>query len=306
MDGDEKTVSNNIDITVFTPTFNRGHLIKKLYDSLRKQHNYCFEWLVIDDGSTDNTEDFFSEIRNHSNNFHIKYIKTENGGKHRAINKAVDIANGKLFFIVDSDDYLPEYAIERIIQWENEISNSNVKFAGVSGNRGVTKNEIIGTTFSGEYVDASSLEREKFKIMGDKAEVFYTKVLRSYKFPEIAGENFITESVVWFKIASDGFKIRWFNEIICITEYLEGGLTQSGLSLYERNMNGLLLSTRQEIRYKQLSLKWRLGKCLRYVELARKQRNSITRISNDLILSKPIVLMLVILLNVKKNIKKRS
>ncbi|MGL4652157.1 glycosyltransferase family 2 protein [Cetobacterium sp.] len=224
-------------ITVFTATYNRGYIIENLYNSLKNQTNKNFEWIVIDDGSTDNTEDLFKGIEKEKNEFEIKYIKKENGGKHRAINLGVEIALGELFFIVDSDDVLTKNAIEKVIFWENTISN-NEKYAGIAGNRGFEKDKLIGKTFLGEYVDATSLERKKYEIYGDKAEVFYTKVLKKFKFPEYRNENFITESVVWYEIASKGYKIRWFNEIIYLTDYLEDGLTKSGKDIFIKNPKG--------------------------------------------------------------------
>ncbi|MEH7419366.1 glycosyltransferase family A protein, partial [Neobacillus drentensis] len=200
-------------ITVFTPTFNRGYIVEKLYRSLQQQTFNDFEWLVIDDGSKDNTEELFKKWMSEENSFPIRYIKYENGGKHRAINRATDMANGELFFIVDSDDYLTNDALESIVEWEKSLSDKKL-FCGVSGNRGKSKNDILGTTFNGEYIDATSLERNKFNINGDKAEVFYTDILKRYKFDEFEGEKFISEATVWERMANDGFKIRWFNKTI--------------------------------------------------------------------------------------------
>ena len=89
-------------ITVFTPTYNRGYIISNLYDSLKRQTVKTFEWIVIDDGSTDHTEKLFQNFLKEKNDFSITYKKVPNGGKHRAINKGVSLAKGDLFFIVDS------------------------------------------------------------------------------------------------------------------------------------------------------------------------------------------------------------
>ena len=94
-------------ITVFTPTYNRCYIIGALYESLKKQTFQDFEWIVVDDGSTDDTEAFFAEILKEEHFFDISYVKVENGGKHRAINQGLSMAKGELFFIVDSDDYVP-------------------------------------------------------------------------------------------------------------------------------------------------------------------------------------------------------
>ena len=226
-------------ITVFTPTYNRGYIIEKLYKSLQQQTSTDFEWLVIDDGSSDHTEELFNTWRSEKNPFAIRYYKTENGGKHRAINKATDLAKGELFFIVDSDDYLVDDALESIIKWDKSIENKE-SFCGISGNRGKNKAEFIGTTFEGEYIDATSLERSQYNITGDKAEVFYTDILKRYKFDEIDGEKFITEATVWDRMANDGYKIRWFNKTIYICDYLEDGLTQN-LKRYLQKIQKVLL-----------------------------------------------------------------
>ena len=94
----------NCKITVFTPTYNRAYAITNLFESLKKQEKFNFEWVVVDDGSTDNTEELFNEITKDFSMFPIKYYKQPNGGKHRAINTGLDMAESELFFIVDSDE----------------------------------------------------------------------------------------------------------------------------------------------------------------------------------------------------------
>lgn len=228
-------------ITVFTPTYNRAHTIERLYESLKKQTSNNFEWLVVDDGSKDNTSEILEKIKKEQTNFKIRYIKQKNGGKHRAINHALDLAEGEIFFILDSDDYLTDDAIQKVEEWLKTISpEEKYKFAGVAGNKGESKEKIVGKTFKGNFIDATSLERKKYNIQGDKAEIFFTEVLKKFKFPEFENENFITENVVWYKIASENLKLRWFNEVIYICEYLEDGLTVAGRSLGQKNPKGYL------------------------------------------------------------------
>ncbi len=240
----ENQVMGDYKITVFTPTFNRAYIIEKLYDSLKQQTCKDFEWIVIDDGSSDNTAILFDKWCLEDNGFDIIYLKVKNGGKHRAINKGTEMARGKLFFIVDSDDYLLNNAIEQIISWESTIENLE-GFAGVSGNRGYSEEQIIGETFNGDFIDATNLERGKFRIFGDKAEVYYTEILRKYKFPEIEGENFMTENVVWNAIANDGYKIRWFNQITYICHYLTDGLTYHSGEIAVKNPKGYALANKR-------------------------------------------------------------
>ncbi len=214
-------------ITIFTSTYNRRQLIERLYQSLLQQTQKKFEWLVVDDGSTDDTENYFNQLLSKQQSFSIRYIKQENGGKHRAINRGVKNAKGELFFIVDSDDYLTENAVEKINQWVKTLDDSH-KWAGIAGLRGQTKNRVLGQhNSSSKFIDAKNNERRKCKLLGDKAEIYFTDVLKKYPFPEISGENFISEELVWNAIARDGYYLRWFNEIIYICDYLEGGLTKN-------------------------------------------------------------------------------
>lgn len=226
-------------ITVFTPTYNRAHLIENLYHSLQRQTYHDFEWVVVDDGSADNTEELFGSIVREDNFFPIRYVKTENGGKHRAINRGVQEASGEMFFIVDSDDYLTDDALEVIDRMEKTIPSAKKdQFCGVCGTRGYNLNDPIGTSFKGEYIDVISLEREKYGIRGDKAEVFYTKIIRRYPFPAFEGEKFVTEAVVWDRMAADGLKLRFYNHITIICNYLPDGLTVQGEDLYFKNPKG--------------------------------------------------------------------
>lgn len=248
-----RLISVSCFVTICTPTYNRGYTLSRLYDSLKNQTDFDFEWLVIDDGSIDNTEEIINNICKQKQDFSIRYYKKSNGGKHTAINKALDFAEGKMFFIVDSDDYLVEDAVESIKKWESEIKDSD-DFSGVSGNRGYSRSEIIGDSFKGEFIDATALERKKNNIIGDKAEVFYTEILKKYKFPEFDGEKFLTENVVWNKIAFDGYKMRWYNKIIYITEYLDDGLTAKYQFLLSNNPKGFALSVIQDNKFYKRNL----------------------------------------------------
>lgn len=227
-------------ITIFTPTYNRKDLIERLYQSLLQQTQKNFEWLVVDDGSTDDTEKIFEQLLSEQKPFSIRYIKQENGGKHRAINNGIKKASGELFFIVDSDDYLTENAVEKINQWIATLDGSH-KWAGIAGLRGLTKNRVLGQrNTSSKFIDAKNSDRRKYKLLGDKAEVYFTDVLKKYPFPEIPGENFISEEIVWNAIARDDYYLRWFNDIIYICNYLEGGLSKDNTK-DKNNPQGRLL-----------------------------------------------------------------
>ena len=136
----------NVEITVFTPTYNRAYIINRLYESLQRQEIHNFEWLVVDDGSVDETEELFRTWMNNESKFPIRYYKKKNGGKCRAINFALDLAKGKLFFVVDSDDYLTDDALKKIIAWEKSLPKDE-KYCGVAGNLGMSSNFTPNTLF---------------------------------------------------------------------------------------------------------------------------------------------------------------
>jgi glycosyltransferase involved in cell wall biosynthesis len=220
--------------TVFTPTYNRAHTLGRLFESLKRQSFRDFEWLVVDDGSTDNTEELISGFIAEKPFFEINYIKTENGGKHRAINRGMPHARGELTFLLDSDDWLTDDSLCTVDRVEKSIVDKR-GFAGVCGLKCYDEGNAVGQSFEGEWLDITTLERNRYGILGDKAEVYYTSILREYPFPEIDGEKFATESIVWSRIAHDGYKLRFFNENIYLCEYVEDGLTAQGNLLYARN-----------------------------------------------------------------------
>lgn len=232
-------------VTVFTPIYNRAYIVERLYQSLLRQTSYNFEWIIVDDGSTDDIAGKIEGWRNGMDLFPIQYVQQPNGGKHRAINKGVSIANGDAFFIVDSDDYLTDNAIELIEAWWKDIAGDD-KFAGVSGLRASEDIDIIGGVPAfNQYVDATNLEREEHGLNGDKAEVYKTAILKRYPFPEFEGETFLTENVVWDKIANDGYLIRWYNQVTYICEYREDGLTRAGMEKFYASPRGWGLYIRQ-------------------------------------------------------------
>ncbi len=230
-----------------------------------------FEWIIVDDGSTDNTEEMVNRIIERHGKFPIRYIKTVNGGKHRAINRGVQEARGELFFIVDSDDYLLSEALEKINEVEQSIPCEEKKrFAGVCGLKGFSENKVVGSTFEGKYLDINTLERESHGIHGDKAEVFYTDIIKQYPFPEFENEKFLTECVVWDKIASDGYKMRFFNEIIYICNYLEDGLSAKYDRLLRDNPIGYGRYLSQRIKYGKIT---GINKWNKYLEYYYNNRN---------------------------------
>ncbi len=226
-------------ITILTPTYNRAYILPEAFQSLRTQTNFDFEWIIVDDGSVDNTEEIVKEWLTEELPFSLRYYKQENGGKHRAVNRGVLLAEYEYLLVLDSDDYLEPDAVELIHQWLSTIDGKE-GFAGVSGLRGwKTREGAIGSFLSKDYIDAFNSERVKYNLEGEKAEVYKTELLRKYPFPEFEGENFLRESASWDAISEAGYKVRWFNRIIYRCEYLEDGLTHgTDIAVYIKNFQG--------------------------------------------------------------------
>lgn len=212
-------------ITIFTPAYNRAHLLQRLYDSLLIQTYKNFEWLIVDDGSTDNTKQIVDKFIE-ENKLQIKYIYKDNGGKHTAINTGVQQANFDLFLIVDSDDFLPENAVSITFKaWQNVKDNSKV--CGIIGLSQFTNGKIIGDKFLQENWQIPFVDYYlKYKLRGDKSVAFKTEILKKYPFPEKQGIKLVIEAVVWEEM-SKKYDVICVNKVLQYVEYLENGLSDS-------------------------------------------------------------------------------
>ena len=226
-------------VTIFTAAYQRAATLPRLYASIQRQTSKHFEWIVVDDGSTDGTEALVRGWASEEQVFPIRYVRQPHGGKHRAHNRAVQMARYEAFFIVDSDDYLADDAIEKVEAWFSEIEYDN-RFAGVSGLKAHFDEQIFGGNGGGRVIDATNIEREKYDLLDEKAEVYKTSILRQFPFPEFPGEDFVGEGVVWDVIAVAGYKLRWHPEVTLFCEYQADGLTRNRVERDRRNPLGSL------------------------------------------------------------------
>ena len=213
-------------VTILTPTYNREKRLWKLFESLCSQTNFNFSWLIIDDGSTDHTEQAVSQMRLNAI-FRIEYHKKENGGKHTALNYAYPFIQTPLTFIVDSDDFLTPDAvdiIERTYQsYETEEDLCGFSFLRKKPDGGYLSTSGVPSNGMKESFTECRINRG---INGDMAEVWYTDCLREYMFPEFPGEKFLGEDTVWIRMAKK-YKMRFFNDAIYVSDYLIDGLTSN-------------------------------------------------------------------------------
>ena len=213
-------------VTVLTPTFNRGGRLQSLWDSLQKQTVKDFEWLVVDDGSTDSTKNLITQLQEKSD-FPIRYIYKSNGGKHTALNVGIRTICSELTFIVDSDDCVTDDAVESILKIHKKYRSQN-NICGYAFLRAFPDGKVNGKKFDvdekiGSYIDV--------RVNGDdtgadKAEVFKTHCLKEFPFPEYPNEKFLGEDLVWVRMARK-YEMVHINKAIYVGNYLEDGLTNN-------------------------------------------------------------------------------
>lgn len=247
-------------VTIFTPTYNRAKLLKRIYNSLKYQTNSNFEWLIVDDGSVDDTRTVVQEWIDESI-IKIKYIYQENGGKHIAFNTGVKNASGELFFCVDSDDYLPEYCVKEIIDAFNSVKDD--KIAGIIGLKTDNDENLLSKIFPVGVTQTTMYELvKKYKCYGEKSLVYKTDILKKYPYPEIENEKFIGECVVYDKIDRN-YEMLLLNKILTICEYQPDGLTNRIFINMLKNPTGYKIYHSQRIDM-ACSLKERIGYIIRY------------------------------------------
>jgi glycosyltransferase involved in cell wall biosynthesis len=267
-------------ITIFTPSYNRAHTLTRLYDSLKVQTYKDFEWLIVDDGSSDNTEELVRRFIEENPFFSIVFKKNEHGGKHRAVNRGLDEAKGELFFLLDSDDYLTPNALTTVTEWVDRIPNRD-ECAGLCGMMSDETGNIIGTQLNQDYIYMTLLEMMGKGITGDHADILFTDVFRKYKYPELQGEWHIAPGVPFVRMAKDNYKLLFFNEVIYIAEYMQDGLTNMGEKKIIENFNGYTLRTK-ELLESDIGIRRKMELIGKYSYLARKKNISYKEIAISL------------------------
>lgn len=211
-------------LTIITPTYNRAVLLGRLYESLKKQSFTDFEWIIVDDGSTDNTKQVVEEFVA-NNTFCVRYLYKRNGGKHTALNVGIKNALGKYIFIADSDDLLLPNCLSTLYE-KAALTALNPDLGGMAGINCTIEGKRIGSGLPQATIECSPIDiRYKYRVTGDLSEVFKTSVLQEFPFPEIPGEKFCPEVLVWNRIGQK-YKLLYFNQEIYVRDYQQGGLTE--------------------------------------------------------------------------------
>ena len=272
------------ELTVFTPTYNRAALLKRVYDSLRNQTCKDFVWLIVDDGSTDDTKEAVESFAKEDNGFTIEYAYRENGGKMRAHNMGVKLTKTDWFMCLDSDDYLPSDSVETIIGYINKYNNGSYDtdiaataqaFAGIIAHKGKSATELLSEVEfpkavmrNEEYGISSLYNLYRKGFFGETTIVFRREVIAKYPFPEIEGEKYVPEDYIYDKIDAE-YVYLVVKKILTVCEIVTSGYTDSVTRLRENNKQAWFLYYEQRSRITPMSVH-KLKLCAFYLYFARK------------------------------------
>ena len=249
-------------ITVFTPAYNRAHTIGRTYESLKKQKNKNFIWLIVDDGSTDDTARLVKKWQEEEKEFVIQYVYKKNGGMHTAHNTAYDLIDTELNICIDSDDMLAENAIEIIYDKWQSVKEEG--YAGIIGLDADFDGNIIGkgfkeslkaTTLSGYYSSGGK---------GDKKLVYRTDIIKSVPpYPVFPGEKYVALAYKYRLIDQD-YQLAVLNDVLCNVEYQDDGSSATMWKQYMKNPKGFAF-------WRKICMKYPMSKkrlwidCVHYV-----------------------------------------
>lgn len=248
-------------LTVFTPTYNRAYILNQCYESLVRQSCKDFIWLIIDDGSTDNTKELVEEWMKNDNKFEIRYHYKKNGGMHTGHNAAYELIDTELNVCIDSDDFMPDNAVELIVNFWNKYGSD--KYSGIVALDIYKNGEVIGcklpdkksTTLSGFYDNGGQ---------GDKKLIYRTEVINKYpSYPEFKGEKFVPLDYKYLLVDQD-YELLIMNEAVCVVEYMEDGSSKNMFSQYYKNPRGFSFMRKVHMVYDKKFIN-KFKNCIHYV-----------------------------------------
>jgi glycosyltransferase involved in cell wall biosynthesis len=249
-------------LTVFTPTFNRAHTLHLCYESLKRQTSKGFIWLIVDDGSSDQTKEMVESWISEGA-VSIRYHFQDNQGMHGAHNTAYELIDTELNVCIDSDDFMADDAVEKIISfWAQHGSD---RYAGIVGLDASADGEIIGTKMPNQLRETTLSELyAKHKVKGDKKLVYRSELTRKYPpYPVFSGEKYCPLSYKYILIDQE-YPLLVMNEILCYVEYLADGSSMNIIRQYKRNPRGFLFFRKVAMTYAP-SMKERFRESIHYV-----------------------------------------
>ena len=257
-------------ITVFTPAYNRVHTLKRTYESLVKQDCKDFKWLIVDDGSSDNTKKLVLEWQKKDNGFDIQYIYKKNGGMHTAHNVAYENIDTELNVCIDSDDMLAENAISKILKKWYQVKDKG--YAGIIGLDADFSGNIIGTGFPSGMEETTLVGYYANGGSGDKKLVYRTDVINEYPpYPVFEGEKYVALGYK-YRLIDQKYKLAVLNDVLCNVEYQLDGSSNSMLKQYIRNPKGFAFWRKVCMQYPE-SEKRVFKDCIHYVSSSLISKN---------------------------------
>ncbi|MGG4167719.1 glycosyltransferase family 2 protein [Rossellomorea vietnamensis] len=290
-------------LTVFTPTYNRAYCLGQCYESLKRQTNKNFTWLIIDDGSTDHTHELVAKWIKEEH-VHIIYHWQENQGMHGAHNTAYQLIHTELNVCIDSDDYMPDDAVEKILSFWNDHGSSKV--SGMIGLDAYHDGGVIGTKLP-DTVGSSTLFDlyNKYGVTGDKKLVYRTELTKKYPYPIFYQEKYVGLAYKYFMLDKE-YKMLLMNEVICRVEYLADGSSVNMLNQYRKNPKGFAFYRKELMKLPFASKPFKFRQAIHYVSSSLISRNwnfmSETPDKRLTILALPFGIMLYLYINQKTNI----
>ncbi|WNF35316.1 glycosyltransferase family 2 protein [Bacillaceae bacterium IKA-2] len=260
-------------LTVFTPTFNRAYCLEQCYKSLKQQSSKDFVWLIIDDGSSDHTKEIVDSWIS-ENQIEIHYQWQENQGMHGAHNRAYELIDTELNVCIDSDDYMPDDAVEKILSFWKQYGSDKV--SGIIGLDSYTNGKIIGSKLPTEIKSTLFDLYSKHGVTGDKKLVYRTELTKNFRYPIFETEKYVGLAYKYFKI-DESYKMLLMNEIICIVEYLPDGSSLNMFKQYRKNPRGFAFYRKELMKLPFGSSAFKFRQAVHYVSssLLIKNRNFI-------------------------------
>lgn len=251
-------------ITVFTPTYNRKNCIKKCYESLQAQTSHNFIWLIIDDGSTDDTKELIEQWIKTETLFEIRYDYKENGGLHTAYNRGIELTDTKLFICIDSDDWMPADAIEKIENTWNQIKDKG--YVGIMGIDRYENGNCVGGTFPKNVTEMYLYEKlTKYKIPGDKKMIHRTDLLKKVApMPIYEGEKNFNPVYMMYQLDQFG-KLYVTNDCFCIVDYQPDGMSSNIYKQYRNSPNSFMELRKQYLGFPDTTPIFKLRHSIHYV-----------------------------------------
>lgn len=249
-------------LTVFTPTYNRAYCLHRCYESLKRQTCKDFVWLIIDDGSTDETKELVDKWINEGV-VHIIYHWQKNQGMHGAHNTAYELIETELNVCIDSDDYMPDDAAEKIITFWNKFGSEKV--SGIIGLDSYSDYKIIGTKLPNNLKQSRLFDLyNKYGVTGDKKLVYRTELIKRHPYPLFKNEKYVGLAYKYHMLDKE-FEMLLMNEILCCVEYLPDGSSLNMLNQYRKNPNGFAFYRKEMMKLPFSSRLYKFRQAIHYV-----------------------------------------